>query len=41
MAKMAQPMIPIWAYSFVGGINWRLQARQHGALRDLNNRPYL
>jgi hypothetical protein len=41
MAKMAQPMIPVWAYSIVGGINWRLQARQHGALRDLNNRPYL
>ncbi len=41
IAKMAQPMIPTWAYSFVGGINWRLQARRHGALRDLNDRPYL
>ena len=41
IAKMATPMIPVWAYTLVGGINWRLQARQHGALRDLNNRPYL
>ena len=40
VTAMASPMMPAWTYSLFGGIGWRLQARQHGAQRKLNARPY-
>lgn len=37
---MGQPIIPRWAYLWMGGLGWRLQARKHGAAKALRARPF-
>lgn len=38
---MARPLVPARLYTWMGGLGWWLQARQHGAARRLRARPYL
>jgi hypothetical protein len=38
--EMAQPFIPAWTYTLMGGFGWRQQAKKHGAQKALHARPY-
>jgi hypothetical protein len=40
VALLARPMMPLRAYTFVGDLGWRMQARRHGAYRRLRARPF-
>lgn len=37
---MGKPMIPAWAYRWMGWLGWRMRARQNGVLGKLHARPY-
>jgi hypothetical protein len=39
-ALMARPLMSPRLYTLMGDMGWRLQARQHGALRRLGDRPF-
>ena len=38
---MAKPIVPIWAYSLIGGFGWKQQAKKYKADKKLRARPYL
>jgi len=38
---MAKPIIPIRAYTLMGGLGWKQQAKKYGADKKLRDRPYL
>ena len=40
VSLMAKPLVPRWAYLFVGTARWHIRARTHGAWRNLAARPY-
>ncbi len=37
---MAKPFVPIWAYTLMGGLGWKRQAKKHGTQHKLRDRPY-
>jgi hypothetical protein len=37
---MSKPLVPTWAYIWMGGFGWRQQARKHGTQKRLHARPY-
>ena len=37
---MAKPVIPAWAYRWIGWLGWRVQARQNGVQKQIFARPY-
>ncbi len=37
---MARPLVPKWMYSVFGERRWRQDAKRHGALHHLDDRPY-
>jgi hypothetical protein len=37
---MAKPIIPAWAYVWMGGFGWKRQAREYGMQKMLYARPY-
>lgn len=39
-ALLARPMMPPRAYTFMGGLGWRMQARRNGVYRQLRARPF-
>jgi hypothetical protein len=40
ISLMAQPLMSPRLYTLMGDVGWRLQARQHGTLRRLGDRPF-
>ncbi len=40
VALMSRPLMSPRLYTLMGDMGWRLQARQHGALRRLGDRPF-
>ncbi len=38
---MAKPIIPIRAYTLMGGFGWKQQAKKYGADKKLRDRPYI
>jgi len=40
IALMAKPLVPPWLFRLVGGIGWRLRARELGARKRLHDRPF-
>lgn len=37
---MAKPIIPAWAYTWLGGFVWKRRAKKHGTQKKLRDRPY-
>ena len=38
---MAKPIIPIWAYTLMGGLGWKQKAKRNKTEKKLRDRPYL
>ncbi len=37
---LAKPFIPGWLYRLMGGFGWKQQAKEYGAKKRLDARPY-
>jgi len=37
---MSRPLVPAWAYVWLGDLGWKRQARHYGTQKRLHARPY-